>query len=64
MGLRDGDKILTIDGEYVEDFYKIPGKIILDDAKTIQVERDGQPYTVNIPDNLLPSFSSTSHLIL
>lgn len=53
MGLRDGDKILSIDGEYVEDFYKIPGKIILDDAKTIEVERDGQPFTVVIPDKFV-----------
>jgi len=53
MGLRDGDKILTVDNEYVEDFYKIPGKIILDNAKTVQVERDGQPYTVNIPDGYI-----------
>lgn len=53
MGLRDGDKILTIDNEYVEDFYKIPGKIILDNAKTIQVVRDEQPYTVNIPEGFI-----------
>ncbi len=53
MGLRDGDRILTIDNEYVEDFYKIPGKIILDNAKTIQVIRDEKPYTVNIPDGFI-----------
>lgn len=53
MGLRDGDKILSVDNEYVEDFFKIPGKIILDDAKTIQVERDGQPYEVRIPEGFL-----------
>lgn len=53
MGLRDGDKILTIDNEYVEDFYKIPGKIILDNAKTIQVLRDEQPYTVIIPEGFI-----------
>lgn len=53
MGLRDGDKILTIDNEHVEDFYKIPGKIILDNAKTIQVLRNGEPYTVNIPEGFV-----------
>ena len=31
-GLRDGDKILSIDNEYIENFNKIPEKIILDDA--------------------------------
>ena len=49
MGLRNGDKILSVDGEKVEEFFKIPAKIILDDAKTIQVERDGQAMNIQIP---------------
>jgi regulator of sigma E protease len=49
MGLQNGDKILSVDGEKVEDFFKIPGKIILDDAKTVQVERGGQEMDVQIP---------------
>ena len=53
IGLRDGDKILTIDNEYIENFNKIPEKIILDDAKTIQVERDGQMINLQIPDGFL-----------
>ena len=53
MGLRNGDKILSVDNEPVEDFFKIPGKIILDKAKTIQVERDGQPFNVLIPEGFL-----------
>jgi regulator of sigma E protease len=53
MGLRNGDKILSIDNEPVEDFFKIPGRIILDNAKTIQVIREGEPVTVNIPEGFL-----------
>lgn len=53
MGLRNGDKILSIDNEPVEDFQKIIGRIVLDNAKTIQVIRDGEPYTVNIPAGFL-----------
>ncbi len=53
MGLRNGDKILSVDNEPVEDFFKIPGRIILDNAKTIQVIRDEKPYTVNIPEGFL-----------
>jgi regulator of sigma E protease len=49
MGLKNGDKILSVDSEKVEDFFKIPGKIILDDAKTVQVERGGQEMDVRIP---------------
>ena len=53
MGLRNGDKILSVDGDKVEDFLKIPGKIILDDAKTIQVEREGVPTEVKIPEGFI-----------
>ena len=52
IGLKDGDKILTIDQEYIEDFNAIPKKIILDYAKTIQVERDGKKLDLLIPDNI------------
>ena len=53
MGLHNGDKILSIDGEQVEDFFKIPGKIILDHAKTIQVNRDGQTLDLQIPADFI-----------
>jgi regulator of sigma E protease len=49
IGLRDGDKILAIDGQYVERFNKIPLKVILNGAKTIEVERNGQPLTIKVP---------------
>ncbi len=47
IGLRNGDKILTIDNLYIDDFMKITPDIVLNDRKTIQVERDGQ--VLNIP---------------
>ena len=53
MGLRDGDRILTIDHKVVEDFAAIPKVIILEEAKTVQVVRDGQPLDVNIPSGFI-----------
>jgi regulator of sigma E protease len=38
FGLQNGDRILSVDGKYIEDFSKIPLTIILDEARTIQVE--------------------------
>lgn len=52
IGLQDGDKILSIDKEYIEDFNSIPKKIILDYAETIQVERDGRQFDLTIPENI------------
>lgn len=53
MGLRNGDKIVSIDRNPVEDFFKIPAIIILDNAKTIQVMRNGSPFEVKIPEGQL-----------
>ncbi|MCF8303841.1 MAG: RIP metalloprotease RseP [Bacteroidales bacterium] len=53
MGLRNGDKILSVNGDKVEVFRNIPGKIILDEAETITVKRDGKVKTITIPDGFL-----------
>lgn len=42
MGFRTGDKILAIEGQPVEDFNKIPLVILLEEASTVTVERDGK----------------------
>jgi regulator of sigma E protease len=49
MGLKNGDKIISVDSKEVEDFFKIPTEIILEEAKTIQVVRDGKPQNILIP---------------
>ena len=49
MGLRNGDKILTVDHKTVEDFGAIPKTIILEEAKTVQVMRGDSAIDINIP---------------
>ncbi len=51
IGLRTGDKIRSVDHRKVENFYKIIPTVLLDKAKTIQVERDGQVIDVEISDD-------------
>jgi regulator of sigma E protease len=53
MGLQNGDKILTLDGKIVEEFYKIPSHIILDRVKTITVERDGKNIDLTVPSGII-----------
>ena len=53
LGLRNGDKILSLDKKPVEDFFRIPATIILENVQTIQVERDNQPVDVVIPRQLI-----------
>ena len=49
FGLRNGDRILAVDGHYIEDFNKIPLTLILEEAKTIDIEREGKKTTLTLP---------------
>ena len=51
IGLENGDKILSLDGQYLDNFYKIIPTVLLDDIKTIQVLRDGKKVDVSITDD-------------
>lgn len=51
IGLRNGDKILSVGNKPVEEFYKIIPTIVLDKAQDIQVERDGQKIDVPITED-------------
>ena len=53
MGLRDGDKIISIDGKVVEEFNKIPITLILDEANYILIERDCMIMNVPIPEGAI-----------
>lgn len=49
MGLRNGDKIVSIDHKQVDEFSAIPKEIILEQPKTIQVIRDNEKMDITIP---------------
>jgi regulator of sigma E protease len=48
IGLQTGDKIISVDNQHVDDFYKVFQSVVFDEAKSIQVERNGQVVDVNI----------------
>jgi len=50
IGFQNGDKILTIDNKEIENFNKVVPTIVLDNAKTVQVERNGRKVDVEISD--------------
>jgi len=54
IGLRNGDKILTVDGQHVEDFLEITGDIVLNNRKTIQIERGSEILNIEIPEEYIP----------
>jgi regulator of sigma E protease len=54
MGLRDGDKILTVDNEYIENFHAITKEILLNERTSIQVERDGNILSIPVKPEHIP----------
>lgn len=48
IGLQTGDKILSVDNQHIESFSKIIPTIVFDNAKSIQVERNGQVVDIDI----------------
>jgi regulator of sigma E protease len=49
IGLRNSDKILTVDNQKVENFMHLTTDIILNERKTIQVDRNGAIVNIDIP---------------
>lgn len=55
IGLKNGDKIVAVDGKKVDRFNKIVPEMIFSEAKTLQVVRDGQAMDVAIPTGTVRS---------
>jgi regulator of sigma E protease len=53
MGLRNGDKIVSVDNHKIENFLQITPDIVLNERKTIQVVRDDQVLDIPIPKEVI-----------
>ncbi|MCF8345089.1 MAG: site-2 protease family protein, partial [Bacteroidales bacterium] len=53
LGLQTGDRILALDSAEVNNFSKIPATLLLDQVRTIQIEREGETKTLEIPEGFL-----------
>lgn len=54
IGLKNGDKIVTVDNQHIENFMQIIPDILLNDRKSIQVERNGEIINIPIPPEYIP----------
>ncbi|HKJ43327.1 MAG TPA: RIP metalloprotease RseP [Sunxiuqinia sp.] len=63
IGLQNGDKILSVDHHYIDNFRKIMPTVILDKAKTIQVLRNGEKVDIPITDNDLAKLIKSKGVI-
>lgn len=64
IGFQNGDKILTLDQKYIENFAAIVPTIVLDHIKTVQVERNGQKTEVEISDSDLALMLKSKSLMV
>ncbi len=55
MGLRNGDKIVSIDGHEVGNYRSIVHDIVVNEANTVQVERNGRLVNIDLPENTIAS---------
>ena len=55
MGLRNGDKIVSVDNKVVDNFNKIPITILTTNAHSIQVIRNEQPVNIALKEDDLSS---------
>lgn len=53
-GLQNGDKIISVDGEKVEKATAITAHILLNESKSIQVERNGEVLDIPLSDSIIP----------
>ncbi len=63
MGLVNGDKIISVDGKAIEDFNKIVPYIVLNGAKTIEVQRDDQSVSIPVKSEIIPKILKDKYLI-
>lgn len=64
LGFRDGDKILSVGGKYVERFHNIPMEMILEKPEFIEVERDGEVISVQMPDDAVSKLINSQGLLI
>ena len=63
MGLQNGDKIISVDGKEVEDFNKIVATIVLNGAKTIEVQRNEKNVVVPVKNEIIPKLLKDKFII-
>ncbi len=63
IGLRNGDRILSVDNREIEKFNNIFHDIVVDGASSIQVDRDGEKIDIPIREEYIAPLLKTSYFI-
>jgi regulator of sigma E protease len=63
MGLRNGDKLISVDSKEIEDFNKFVPYILLNGSKTIQIERNNERLDLPISEDIIPKLIKDRYVI-
>jgi regulator of sigma E protease len=63
MGLKNGDKLISLDGKEIEDFYKFIPSILLNGNKTIQIERNNERLDIQVNNEIIPKLIKDRYVI-
>ena len=61
MGLKDGDIIVSLDQKELKDFFELESKIVLENAKTIQVKRGDSLLDLAIPTTVAAELANANN---
>ena len=61
MGLQDGDIIVGLDQKELKDFFELESKIVLEDAKTIQIKRGDSLLSLSIPTTIAAELANANN---
>jgi regulator of sigma E protease len=61
MGLQDGDIIVALDQKELKDFFELESKIVLEDAKTIQIKRGDSTLSLAIPTTIAAELANANN---
>ncbi len=64
LGFQDGDKILSVGGNYIEDFSNVPMAMLLENNRVIEIERDGVKKTIELDDEGLSKLVQSREMFI
>ena len=59
IGLQDGDIITKVNDKEVKNALRIPGEVILNDAKTLTISRNGAEQQIAVPTDFVKALNSS-----
>ncbi len=64
VGLQNGDKIVSLDGEEIDNFFSIVPDILLNEIQTITVNRDGQILDLQVSESVIPKLIKNPEFVV